>query len=113
MNKQIKTGSVSVLGVDYNISVDNVKNDTSLKKLNGYCDNSISKIVIRDDLMTPDEDTCEDMSVFAHKIVRHELIHAFMDESGVTGCDWKHDESLVDWLAVMMPKMVTCMKDYM
>ena len=110
---QIKTGKVNVLGVDYNISVNNKENDRSLNRLNGYCDNSISEIVIRDDLMTPTEDTCKDMSVFAHKIVRHELIHAFMDESGITGCDWKHDESLVDWMAVMMPKMVKAMKDYL
>ncbi len=111
--EQIKTGVVNILGEDYEINVANENEDTDLKECNGYCDDSVHKIMIRDDLMSRDKRCQDDMSKFANKTVRHEIIHAFMDESGVNGSEWCHDEILVDWLAVQLPKMVKAMKDYL
>lgn len=113
MEKQIRTGLVNVLGVDYDIQVKSVEEDENLIGLSGYEDNSDKRIVIKDTLMKRSEGDMNDLSVYANRIVRHELIHAFMDESGVNGTKWCHDESLVDWIAVQMPKMIIAMRDYL
>jgi len=37
------------------------------------------------------------------------LVHAFFVESGID--DWFSDEKLVDWIAIMLPKMVRAMQE--
>ena len=46
------------------------------------------------------------------EILRHELIHAFLYESGlnfsshtIEDCGWACDEELVDWIAIQFPKI--------
>lgn len=43
-------------------------------------------------------------------VVRHELIHAFAEESGVS---YGNDENLVDWIANMIPKINKCYEEIM
>lgn len=43
------------------------------------------------------------------KVIRHELIHAFILESGLSECcSWAENEELVDWIARQFPKMSEC-----
>ena len=40
------------------------------------------------------------------KVIRHELVHAFIFESGLCECcSWADNEELVDWIARQFPKM--------
>ena len=42
---------------------------------------------------------------FKNNLLRHEIIHAFLIESGLNdACDW-HCEEMVDWLAMQFPKL--------
>ena len=48
------------------------------------------------------------MDAYVRKVKRHEIIHAFLLESGLAECsDWAQNEEMVDWLARMGPKINT------
>ena len=41
------------------------------------------------------------------KLIRHEIIHAFLFESGLgENSNWAQNEEMVDWLAFQIPKVV-------
>jgi len=97
---------VNVLGTEYEI-IRGVKESEDSKLRNnrdGYCDFTTKKIVIAE--MIPDEDTVEDMEYYEKKVIRHELIHAFLYESGLDVCsDWARNEELIDWIALQSDKI--------
>ena len=44
-------------------------------------------------------------------MIRHEIIHAFLYESGMKECSsatqsWVENEEMVDWFAIQIPKIV-------
>ena len=43
------------------------------------------------------------------EIMRHELVHAFLSESGLD--NYSSDEVLVQWMAAQLPKMFETMKE--
>ena len=97
-----KEMKIDVLGREYTISIKDVDEDETLKKenLDGYCDNEDANIVIRK------KENPKNMNAS----IRHELIHAFLFESGL-GFNWEHntamghDETFVDWFAMQYPKI--------
>ena len=97
---------VNILGTEYTIEKKSKTEDTFLNQCDGYCDKTTKKIVIK----TKDEDNeLDDYEVYEKKIMRHEIIHAFLFESGLHE-NWEHkqfghDETYVDWIAVQFPKM--------
>ena len=53
-----------------------------------------------------------DLEATKNKVIRHELIHAFLFESGLAeNSEWGQDETLVDWMAIQIPKIVNAMKE--
>jgi hypothetical protein len=43
------------------------------------------------------------------KVLRHELVHAFIYESGLdTCCGWARNEEMTDWIATQFPKIADC-----
>ena len=44
------------------------------------------------------------------KVLRHEIVHAFLIESGMFQASWGGNEDIVDWIALQIPKMVDAMK---
>lgn len=100
---------VSILGTDYRIVCKKhsakmfVRNDAS-----GLCD-SWSKTIYYSDL----GDLRRNNKVKIQKqILRHEIIHAYLSESGldenslVPGDAWPINEEMVQWIAVMFPKIM-------
>lgn len=48
----------------------------------------------------------KDLYIEGIKVIRHELVHAFILESGLCECcTWAENEELVDWIARQFPKM--------
>ena len=53
---------------------------------------------------------------YRKKQLRHEIIHAFLSESGLQ-CNWQHteqfghDETTVDWFAIQSPKIFEVFKE--
>ena len=97
---------VNILGTEYTITECSEQEDKTLKDVDGYCDKTTKEIVIS--IPTPD---CNlgDWQVYRKKVMRHEIIHAFLFESGLhenfEHKSWGHEETMVDWIAVQFPKM--------
>lgn len=91
---------VNVLGVNYNIRYSDKVQDEKLEGLCGYCDLDTKTIVID---ATQNEDIIE-------CTIRHELIHAFLYESGLDASSWARDEEIVDWIAIQFPKIQKAIK---
>lgn len=103
MSKKDKT--INILGTDYTLGFSTEKEDPELKNLSGYCMPSRKKIVIDKDMKDPD--------VTRQWVIRHEIVHAFLYESGLDKeAPWADaEELLVDWIALQFPKMVKIMKE--
>lgn len=107
--------SVNVLGTEYSIEVHKVSEDDYLKnnRLAGYCGEESKLIVIADmsEKEYFDGMDAKEQEIYFKKTLRHELIHAFLNESGLSDsaskpmCSWAKHEEMVDWLAIQFPKM--------
>lgn len=93
---------INVLGTTYTIEPRNLKD----KDYDGFTDNTNKLIVIRSD----NQNEVGDFDFLQKKQLRHEIIHAFLSESGLQ-CNWQHmeqsghDETMVDWFAIQSPKI--------
>lgn len=100
--------TVNVLGVEYTIKKSNKVEDLGLETCSGYCDHTTKTIVI--DTFKPYEelpDALGNMDDYEKKVIRHELVHAFLYESGLSSNSWAKDEEIVDWIACQFPKLQT------
>jgi hypothetical protein len=50
-----------------------------------------------------DKGNISDLNSYKQCVIRHELVHAFFEESGLT--EYKNNELLVDWIAKQFPKL--------
>ncbi len=97
--------NLNILGTLYTVEELTREEDPLLENMDGYCDKTKKRIVIS--TKSPDSDL-GDWEVYRRKILRHEIIHAFLFESGLHEC-WEHgfghDETYVDWIAAQHPKL--------
>lgn len=90
---------VNILGTIYRIEERKSKDDKELDEASGYCDLYAKLIVIR-----ADYDFEPNISMLK-KILRHEIVHAFLFESGLWDNSndvtaWANDEEMTDWIAI-------------
>lgn len=101
--------TVSILGTQYTIEYKKQKEDNFLKDANGYCDITSKKIVVLAEKR--DSDELDNFEFLQKKTLRHEIVHAFIFESGLfnnTYCvdgGWAKNEEMVDWFAIQAPKI--------
>lgn len=104
---------VSILGTPYSVYLGvSYQKDIGLKGRFGYCSYVERKIVVGD-LLTYDawkNEREESRKAQERLTLRHEVIHAFLNESGLTsssnGVDcWAMNEEMVDWIAIQYPKI--------
>ena len=106
---------ISILGTEYAIEVRKYGEDASFDalRISGYCDDCTKQLVICD-MSTHPEYEHENPAVTAcvqKETVRHEIIHAFFSESGLTDSSnptlgaWAKNEEMVDWFALQGPKI--------
>lgn len=102
----------SVLGNIWHIYVKSAEADPKLKETSGYADPSTRSIIINDFAdVRSSEYSIEALSVYRRKVMRHEIIHAFLFESGFDGEEsgtdhWAENEKMVEWIALQLPKIV-------
>ena len=96
---------VNVLGTEYNLIESNEANDERLKGKDGYCDTSTKECVV-DEMQGTEPDMKKNLPEYKKAVKRHELIHAFLYESGLDSCSWAGNEEMVDWIAIQFPKML-------
>lgn len=105
-NKYYRGEQIDILGKKYLI----LKNEELPENVDGVCDKygRIIKIAPAEKMKNPLAPGQEHKRKKA--VLRHEIIHAFLFESGLESyCD---DEVLVDWLTLKLPEIVeTCAKE--
>lgn len=101
---------IVILGTEYTLIESNESDDSKLVGRDGYCDTSVKKCVV-DDMSNTDTDAKENLPEYKKSVKRHELIHAFLYESGLDSCSWACNEEMVDWLAIQSPKLLKAFKD--
>lgn len=95
-------GQVIVLGVPYTIKEATEVENPRLVGFLGYTDDTVHEIWIRK--MESDMiHEVADIGVGIDQTIRHELVHAFLHESGLS--EYSHDETIVEWIAHMWPRM--------
>jgi hypothetical protein len=103
MNKRIL-----ILGTLYKIKYRNLKD----ADYDGYCDYTSRTIIIRADNYYK----VDDFQRLQNKQLRHEIIHAFLAESGLQ-CNFEHsttfghEETMVDWIAIQFPKLLSVYRE--
>ena len=97
---------INVLGTEYTMKEATENEDPALTDKDGYCDNS-TKVCVIDRMEHTDYDSIGNMLAYKNSVKRHELIHAFLYESGLDSCSWANNEELVDWLAIQWHKINT------
>lgn len=104
---------INILGSPWNIYYRSPKDDKTLKDggFDGYCDKTTRTIVV-----TSENGNLGDFKIYQKAVLRHEIIHAFMYESGL-GSSWQHaeqfghDETAIDWIAMQFPKLLQAFKE--
>lgn len=110
MNIQEKY-NISILGTPYKVFFRSVNDDVLLNSADGYMDKSVKHIVIADKAHD-----CElkDFEAYQKAVLRHEIIHAFFEESGLSTCvenkSYGVMETYVDWFAIQAPKIYAVFK---
>lgn len=100
---------VYILNTRYEIFYRHRKDDVELEDADGYVDFYNKKIVI----CTLDDWDNSTLLAIAERIkesLRHEIVHAFLFESGLSACSeytehWAKNEEMVDWIAIQGPKI--------
>ena len=101
--------TVNILGTPYEIIVKKYDEEEAFERrsIAGLCDGYAKEIVICDmHTYKGWEHEAEKTVVAAQKqTLRHEIVHAFFDESGLmdsssmVDCPWSKNEEMVDWVA--------------
>lgn len=101
--------TINVLGTEYEIKKSHAGDDVNLSEMDGYCDHTTKTIVINTFKDTPE--SLDDLDEYERKVTRHELVHAFLTESGLGCCSWADKEEIVDWIAYQFPKMLKAFQE--
>lgn len=90
---------VNVLGTDYTIVLVTDAVDKRLAYIDGFCDDTTKEIYVDNYEAHQDEPHKKsNLDVQIKKNIRHELVHAFLFESGLAeNSPWAQNEELVDW----------------
>lgn len=97
---------VNVLGTVYRI-----KYVPSLDGRGGETDFYTKEIRISEQEDIPAEYKTDNLKEMQRHVLRHELIHAFLFESGMDQSSaaheaWAVNEEMIDWMAIQMPKIM-------
>lgn len=107
----MKNCTVNILGAEWAVRLGTVEEYPYLKDMDGYTDSSTREIIV--DNMESQQGTPgakKNMEEHKKQVIRHEIIHAFLYESGLDGNteasdSWAINEEMVDWFAIQSPKI--------
>ena len=104
-----KATKVNILGSEWSIFRRERDIDETLKDCDGYTDNTTRSIIVAIAKREPGH--VEGVEAYMMKVTRHEIVHAFLSESGLNvnslPCEegWAMNEEMVDWIAIQGPKI--------
>lgn len=103
---------IDIMGSTWTMVERSEKEDPGLKNCDGYADWTVRLIVIERET----EGNLDDMETYIKKVMRHEIVHAFLLECGLHECSgeteaWATNEVMVDWFARIGPKIYAAWKE--
>ncbi len=104
---------VHILGTEYKILIIEEGDYRYSKEADGWCDTQAKEILLYN--FKQDPDSVKDLVAYQKKVLRHEIVHAFLYESGLWSCSfsncWAKNEEMVDWIAIQEPKLNKAFKE--
>ena len=114
--------TVNILGTEYRIEVHKRSEDEYMRKdgADGYCSDDAKLIVIAD---TSENESFPDMtdieqSAYRKRLLRYEITHAFLNESGLQHCSsisagaWARHEEMGYWIAIQFSKIMIAFQEF-
>ena len=107
------TRKINILGAGYTLSVCSEDEDSRLAECDGFCDETSKGLVVDNYSKHIGDPTCKkNLQVQIRKNKRHEIIHAFLFESGLAeNSEWAQNEEMVDFFAIQFPKLMEAIKN--
>ena len=112
---------INILGTTYSVIRMNYNEypDFKEKSCDGQCDSIMKKITLCRIKTFPgyENESDEFCELVEKEVLRHEIVHAFFNESGLQGSSnvfgdaWTKNEEMIDWIALQAPKLMKAMKD--
>lgn len=107
---------IKILDSIYSLYYKTKQEDKMLETRDGYTDNYLKRIVVVKDKEFSDNWDQKAIEIYKKKVLRHEIIHAFLYESGLdvnsNKCySWAENEEMVDWFAIQSPKLFNIYKE--
>lgn len=102
--------NINILGQEYEIIKE--KDNKRMKNLDagGLCETYTKQIFIDDFEIT--ESTLLNSEEYKKKVLRHEIIHAFLHESGLDiNSEWARNEEMVDFFAMQFKKILKAFEE--
>ena len=100
---------INILGTEYDYEISTETEDIGLLRGNGYCDAFKKRIIVEGEFNENDPNSVQDIEAFKKKVKRHEIVHAYLFESGLT--EYAENEQLVEWVAWQFPKLLETLKE--
>ena len=98
--------TINILGTEYTVRFVPEEEDAGLKDCDGYCDETAKEIVVKQ-YKRGESGSKKNLDLQEQKNHRHEIIHAFLFESGLAeNSEWAQNEEMVDWFAKQAPKLI-------
>lgn len=100
--------TVNILGTPYKILLCGEEDYRYDREADGWCDTSVKEILLFN--YKQSADSVRDLVAYQKKVLRHEIVHAFLYESGLwqnadgSKC-WAKNEEMIDWIAIQEPKL--------
>lgn len=99
---------IDILGTDYQVLFRKAENDKKLEQCDGYFDFTKKLIVVG--IFENDDMSVGNLELYQKKVLRHEITHAFLFESGLWSNSgnmesWAMSEEITDWFAIQSPKI--------
>lgn len=104
---------INVLGTEYTITFKNDEEvcadmNCGIGDCGGYCSDFGKGIVIAN--LNTVTDSEAEKNELKKRNIRHEIVHAFLNESGLCANSsetdsWAKNEEMVDWIAIQGPKI--------
>lgn len=116
MSETVK--KVNILGSEWTIIFKD--KDPTFEECSGYAEAN-ERVILIENVHVPDDKDPMDLNICAQyinqkRVIRHEIIHAFLmesglDESSLSAEHWASNEEMVDWFARQTPKIYKVYKE--
>lgn len=107
---------INVLGTEYTVNYYDYDELPIFEErsIDGYQDDFLKEIAIVNIKTYPgfENETDEYCKLHERHTLRHEIVHAFLTESGLSDSSaqlavpWSKNEEMVDWIAIQFPKIM-------